>query len=116
MNEQVKRELSALIREYLPVEDHGVISVTDVDVSKDLRTANVYFSIVGMPRHEENAIEALEKVRGSLQHDLSRKVMMKYTPCLVFRHDRGLERGERVTRILDDLERESPTSHDDSGE
>ncbi len=116
VNEQVKRELSLLIRERMPVEDHGVISVTGVDVSKDLRTANVYVSIVGVANQEERAIHDLAKIRGGLQHDLARKVIMKYTPHLVFKHDRGLERGQHVTHLLDELDQQSGTRHQKASE
>jgi len=104
VNEQVKRELSQLIRERLPVEDYGVISVTEVDVSKDLRNANVYISIVGIAGQEDAAVKHLDKIRSGLQRDLSRKVIMKYTPHLVFRHDRGLEHGLHITQLLDSLD------------
>jgi ribosome-binding factor A len=105
VNEQVKRELSDLIRKYLPVEEYGLISVTDVDVSKDLKTANIFVSNVGVSQQPEGLIDALNRVRVELQRDLSKKVIMKYTPHLLFKEDAGLERGQQVVDILDDLER-----------
>ena len=104
VNEQVKRELSNLIREQLPVEKHGLISVTDVDVSKDLKAANVYISTVGTTPQMKNVIQALEKARHSLQHDLSKKIVMKYTPHLLFRMDQGIERGQHLVELLDTLD------------
>jgi ribosome-binding factor A len=109
VNEQVKRELSDLIRKYLPVEEHGLISVTDVDVSKDLKTATIFVSNVGVSQQTEGLIEALNRVRVELQGDLSKKVIMKYTPHLLFKEDTGLERGQQVVDILDDLERGQKT-------
>lgn len=104
VNEQVKRELSALIRKHLPVEDYGLISVIDVEVSKDLKNANVYVSNIGVNQSMEGIMAALAKVRNSLQRDLSRKITMKYTPRLLFKQDRGLERGQYLVELLDALD------------
>ena len=108
INEQVKRELSDLIRKYLPVEDHGLISVTEVDVSKDLKNANVYISAIHItPDKMKGIISSLEKIRVHLQHELSRKVVMKYTPHLTFKKDLGIERGQYMVDLLDSLETKS---------
>ncbi len=104
VNEQVKRELSSLVRELLPVEKHGLISVTDVDVSKDLKAANVYVSGVGTALQTENVVAALVKIRGTLQHGLAQKIAMKYTPHLLFKLDQGLERGQHLVELLDTLD------------
>ena len=107
VNEQVKRELSNLILQHLPVESYVLISVTEVEVARDLKTANVYISTVGATGHQaEEAILALKKIRAGLQHDLSRKITMKYTPQLLFKQDRGIERGQQMVKLLDALEKE----------
>jgi len=106
VNALVKRELSQLIRKRLPVENHGLISVTDVDVSKDLKIAHVYISAVRVGHQQiETVIASLERVRGGLQRELSHRVILKYTPHLVFKCDHGIERAQHVLEILDDLER-----------
>lgn len=104
VNALVKRELSNLIRQHLPVEDYGVISVTEVDVAKDLKIANVYVSAVGTTPQTENVIPSLAKIRRTLQHELGRKVVMKYTPHLLFKQDAGLERGQHIVELLNELE------------
>ncbi|MBI4027221.1 MAG: 30S ribosome-binding factor RbfA [Verrucomicrobia bacterium] len=109
VNEQVKRELSKLIRQHLPVEDHGLISVTEVDVSKDLKTANVYVSTVGVAQQTAGLLASLERIRAGLQRELSRNVVMKYTPHLLFKEDRGIERGQHVVEILNALEKGQKT-------
>ncbi len=107
VNEQVKRELSNLIRQHLPVERYGLISVTEVEVARDLKTANVYISTIGATTQQaEEAIIALKKIRIGLQHDLSRKITMKYTPHLLFKQDHGIERGQHMVKLLDALEKE----------
>lgn len=110
VNELMLRELSAAVRRLLPVDRCGVISFTDVEVSKDLKTAVVWYSMVGAPAGmpplaEEQARAALEEVRPQLQEAVAKRVAIKYTPHLAFRHDSGLERGQNVVRILEELER-----------
>jgi len=105
INELVRRELSNLIRQHLPVEKHGLISVTEVDVAKDLKVAHVYISTVGVGTQKiESVLAALERARPGLQHELSRKVILKYTPHLTFKWDEGLERGQHILEVLETLD------------
>ncbi len=112
VNEQVKRELSNLIRQLLPVENHGLISVTEVTVSKDLKTAHVYVSTVGVgagSQKVERVLALLERARGDLQRELSRKVIIKYTPHLMFKWDDGIERGQHIVEVLESLDKGQKT-------
>lgn len=107
VNELVKQELSKLIRKYLPVEDYGLVTVTAVEVAKDLKTAHVFISSVGNDASRSSALQALADIRKDLQYELSRKVTIKYTPLLIFKEDQGLERGQHVLEILEALDREN---------
>ena len=105
VNELVNHELSRLIRQYLPVENYGLISVTDVAVAKNLKTAHIYISGIGVgPQQREKVLESLARVRVQLQHDLSRRVILKYTPQLMFQWDDGIERGQHVVDLLESLD------------
>ena len=106
VNELVKRELSSLIRQHLAVDDYGVISVTEVAVSKDLKSASVYISTIGVNQKPLEILESLEKIRPALQYELSRRVIMKYTPHLAFKSDQGLERGQHILDLLESLEKD----------
>ncbi len=103
VNELIKRELSAEIRKLLPVDHYGVVSVTEVEVGKDLKTATVYVSAIGVRNQTVNLMEALQKKRGPLQRALAHRVVMKYTPHLIFREDRGLEHGQHMVELLENL-------------
>jgi ribosome-binding factor A len=104
VNELVRQELSELIRKHLPVEKYGLVSVTEVDVAKDLKAANVYISTIGTTPSSPSVLTALAEIRKDLQYELSRKVVLKYTPLLVFKEDHGLERGQHILEILDSLD------------
>jgi len=103
VNELVKRELSAIIAREINFE--GVlVSVNAVDVSPDLKSAQVFVSTLGQ-RSGASVIDKLEANRPALQAELSRHVVLKYTPHLIFHLDDSIERGSRVLGILQDLEK-----------
>jgi ribosome-binding factor A len=102
LNELVKRELSAIIARELNFEG-ALVSINDVDVAPDMRNAHVFVSVLGSTQRE-NVMNQLEENRPALQAALSRKVILKYTPHLVFHLDRSIERGTRVIEILQQIE------------
>jgi ribosome-binding factor A len=105
VNELVKRELSAIIARELNFES-VLVSINAVDVTPDLKSAHVFVSILGAATGA-SVIDKLEAHRPALQAELSRHVVLKYTPHLVFHLDDSIERGARVLDILQDLEKRS---------
>src|SRR5689334_9562235 len=102
LNELVKRELSGIIARELNFEG-ALVSINDVDVAADLRSAHVFVSVLGSSQRE-SVMNKLEENRTALQAELSRKVVLKYTPHLVFHLDRSIERGARVIEIMQEIE------------
>ncbi len=102
VNELLKRELSALL---LRDVDFGevLVTVNQVDVTPDLKNAHVFISILGAKGRKE-VLPKLEANRATLQADLSKHVVLKYTPHLVFHLDDSIERGDRVLEILQEIE------------
>ena len=105
VNEIVKRELSAIIAREINFGS-VLVTVNAVDVTPDLKNAHVFVSILGSGTGA-NVINTLEAHRPSLQAELSRHVVLKYTPHLIFHLDDSIERGSRVLEILQDLEKRS---------
>jgi ribosome-binding factor A len=103
LNELVKRELSAIIARQINFED-VLVSINAVDVTPDLKNAHVFVSILGAA-NGASVIDKLEAHRPVLQAELSRHVVLKYTPHLIFHIDDSIERGARVLEILQDLEK-----------
>jgi len=103
LNELVKRELSTTITREINFE--GVlVSINAVDVTPDLKNAHVFVSILGATTGAR-VIDKLEAHRPVLQAELSRHVVLKYTPHLIFHIDDSIERGTRVLEILQNLEK-----------
>lgn len=101
--EILKRELSVVILREVPA-DGGLITVTAVDVSPDLRNASVYVGVLGTALQQKQAIERLEQKRALLQAECAKRVVLKFTPHLSFKLDESLVRGTRVLDILDELD------------
>jgi ribosome-binding factor A len=81
-----------------------LITITDVDVSSDHRTARVYFSVIGDADEQADAEKLLRGHSRTIRGELGRRIILKYLPKLEFHFDPSLERGDRLIKILDDLE------------
>ena len=101
VNEVVKRELSAIIAREINFQG-ALVSINAVDVAPDLKSANVFVSTLGSD-NGGSVIDKLEAYRPALQAELSRHVVLKYTPHLIFHLDESIKRGARVLEILDNL-------------
>jgi ribosome-binding factor A len=101
VNELVKRELSGIVAREINFAG-ALVSINAVKVSPDLKSAHVFVSILGAD-NGKGVIDKLEAHRPALQAALSRHVVLKYTPHLIFHLDESIKRGARVLEIMDDL-------------
>jgi len=107
VRELIKRHVGEGIRSELPVDQAGLITVNDVDLSPDLRHATLYVSILGTPEQQQAGLALLRQHRGRLQSRIAHEVVLKYTPHLRFVVDESVTRGNRVLKIIDELENPS---------
>ena len=106
VNELVKRELSGIIAREITFES-AIVTINHVDVTNDLKNAHVFVSVLG-EEPPASVIAKLEEHRVSLQSELARHVVLKYTPHLIFHHDNSIERGTRVIEIMQKLDTPNP--------
>ncbi len=104
VNELVKREVSEIVRSELNTETSGLITVTAAEVTNDLRSAYIYYSIIGSPEQQQNVGALFDRYRHSIQRHMARRIRMKRTPVLTFLPDDSIERGNRILQILDQIE------------
>lgn len=114
VNESIKRELGLLVRREFNFQAK-LVTVQEVDITPDLKNAHVYVGVLGTPEEQRAAMAELHEARARLQHDLSRRVIMKFTPHLHFKLDETGERGDRILQIIEELHLppESPAPEDD---
>lgn len=103
VNELIRREISDILHTRMK-DQTTFITITDVDVSNDHRHARVYFSVVGDAEAQSESERFLRKKNRAIRDELSRRIVLKYLPKLEFHFDPSLERGDRLLKILDDLE------------
>jgi ribosome-binding factor A len=101
VNEVIREVVSAAIATEIKDPRIGFVTVTDVETSPDLRTARVYVSVLGAPAERERTLEGLSSSHGFLQSRIAAELRMKRTPTLTFHYDESIERGARVSRLLD---------------
>jgi ribosome-binding factor A len=109
VRELLKREIGEAIRREIPVQQAGLVSVTDVDVGGDLKNAKVYLSLLGTAEQKKTAFKLLNENRPRIQSLVAKTVVLKYTPKLKFLFDESVERGNRVVRIIEELEKTLPS-------
>jgi ribosome-binding factor A len=102
VNEALKEVLSEGIGD-LKDPRIGFVTVTGVQASRDLRHATVYVSVLGSERKREASLAGLESAHGILQGRVNRELRLKRTPQLVFEYDPTVERGVRLSRLIDEL-------------
>ena len=102
VNVAVRQVLSEAVGE-LKDPRIGFVTVTGVETSPDLRHARVYVSVLGSEQEQEQSLAALEAAHGVLQGRLARELRLKRTPQLTFEYDPTVERGVRMTQLIDEL-------------
>ena len=108
----LKRELNEIFRREFPV-DLGIISVTEVGVSNDLHSAKVFVSSIGDDKSQQKAFRTVRKSAGKIQFELGQIVALRYTPKLKFVMDEAYNRGDRVLKILDEIEQDHQIDNPD---
>jgi ribosome-binding factor A len=111
VNESVRQVLAEALPE-LKDPRIGLITVTAVDTAPDLRHATVYVSVFGSGRKQRASLLGLEAAHGILQSRLARELRLKRTPQLTFEYDPTIERGVRMTRLIDELAPDDDDSDD----
>ncbi len=101
------RECSDIIARKIkdPMLSALLISVTDIELSSDLRYAKIFISVMGDEEARTNAMAARQEQLPIISSEIGRRIQLRYTPELELRYDDSLERGSRVTELLDQIAR-----------
>ena len=108
VRELLKRELGEILRRELPMEEAGLVSINDVLMSRDLKSAIVCVSILGSSAQRKAGEEMLEKMKSRIRSLLAASVTLKYIPSLRFKVDDSIADGNRVVQLIEELEQDLP--------
>jgi ribosome-binding factor A len=104
VNEAVRAVLSEAIASDLKDPRVGFVTVTGVKTSPDLRHARVYVSVLGNDQERAASLDGLRSAHGFLQGLLASELTLKHTPALTFEYDESVDRGMRISQLLDEVE------------
>ena len=105
ISEEVRHALDAIIREMNDPRISGTYCVTRADVTRDLRYAKVYVSILEDDKADE-MMKALKNAAGFIRHELGARVDLRYTPELIFERDQNIAYGAHIAQVLREVARQ----------
>ncbi len=106
VNQLIREEISHLIQRELKDPRLGFVTVTEVDVAKDLRTAKVYVSVLGSEAQWQSSLQALESARGFIRSWLLPRLRLRAVPHLTFHPDRSMAHAAHIQTVLEGLKSE----------
>ena len=101
VDESMRAVLSDAIAKDLKDPRIGFVTITGVKTSPDLRHARVYVSVLGDAQTREDSLEGLRSAHGFLQSRVATELTLKHTPSLSFEYDESVDRGMRITELID---------------
>ncbi|MFP4021937.1 MAG: 30S ribosome-binding factor RbfA [Halanaerobium sp.] len=114
VGELLKEEISQIVLREMKDPRIGFVSVTDVEVSGDLRHAKVFISVYGTDKEKEETLEGLQQAQGFVRKLVGERVKIHHTPEIIFRYDDSIENGVHISEIIKDLKESGEIKESDS--
>ena len=106
LDSQFRAELTQLLQREMKDPRVGFATVTRVETARDLGSAKVWVSVLGTPEEQADAVKALTDAAPWLRRQLGDRLHIRHIPQLVIRHDDSIEAGDRVLRLLREIDEE----------
>lgn len=106
--EALKREISNIVQNELKDRRLGFITITRVNLSKDLKYAQIYFSVLSDEEGRNKAIEGLNSAMGFIRKLVSERLRLRFTPQISFKLDRSIEYSIELQKELDRVKKDEP--------
>ena len=97
----IKEELATLIQEKFPLKQYGLVTLTNVDVSPDLKNSTIYFSSLNNKKANSEITIELNQNAGHFRYEVSKLLTSKTVPSLCFKYDQSMERVQRLNTIFE---------------
>ena len=104
VQEQLVHEISEIIQRDLRDPRLGFITLTGAEISRDLRHAKIFVSVLGDEEARKQSLKALNSATGLLRGEFARRAHLRVAPDLEFQYDEGIERGQRIFELLHSVE------------
>ncbi|KAB3531337.1 30S ribosome-binding factor RbfA [Alkaliphilus serpentinus] len=117
LSEEIKKLISHIIRNELrDPRIAPMTSVTVVEVTRDLRYAMVYISVLGSEEEKETTLEALKNSSGFVRREIGKKISARYTPEVIFKLDQSIEKGFEIQKVIDRVNKQETINRDSEEE
>ncbi len=116
VGEQIRRELAELIRDELRDPRLALISMTSVEVSRDLAYARIFVTLMGDPTERNERVAELNRAAPLLRRELGRRMRLRVIPKLEFRYDEVVEQGARLSALIDAAVASDVSRHHDEAD
>ncbi len=100
----IKEELSRLLIEGIQDSSSGLITITRIEMTPDLKTAHIYLSFFGSEQ-QESILELLQNRKGYMRKSIASKVKLKYNPMLIFSFDQNPYYEKKIDKLLEDIKK-----------
>lgn len=104
--EQMKKEIADILKNEIKDPRLGFVSVTEVELSPDLRYAKVYISIFGDEQAKKESLEVLARATGFVRREIGQRLSLRFVPEITFKFDPSIERGARIAELLHQVRKE----------
>jgi ribosome-binding factor A len=102
VGEQIQRELAELVQRELKDPRLGMVTISAVEVSRDMSVAKVFFTVLGEDHDEKSSLEALARASGFLRRELGHRMRLRSVPELRFHYDHSIEKGSRLSALINE--------------
>ena len=107
VNEMMKREISVMLLQELRDPRLMFVTVTDVEVSRDLQHARVFYSVLGNEQKLAEVEDALHKAKGYVRRFIGQRITLRYTPEIDFVYDKTVQYSDRIEQTLQDIKNQN---------
>lgn len=107
-NERVRKELMREVADIVQKDIRGIsglVSIMDVEVAHDNSFAKIYYSVFGSEEQKEKTIEVMQQNTSKIRYEIGKRIRLRLTPELRFIYDDSIERGSKVTELIDKISR-----------
>jgi ribosome-binding factor A len=101
--DEIQQIIAVLLQREMKDPRIGFVTVTQVEVTQDLKYARVYVSVMGTPEEQKDTMAALASGRGFMRRELAARMGIRFVPELQFKLDKGVEYSDRINRLLNEL-------------
>ena len=105
-------EISDIVRREVRDPRVGFVTITDAEVSPDLRHARVFYSVLGSPEQQTETGKALDRAAGFVRGEFARRAQLRYVPDIRFQFDPSAEHGQRISQLLEQVRQDDERTHE----